>query len=414
LIKRIALVVTMVAIAASSMVAQVQATPAASGSGVHSARVCPVSRSTQRVGCLAWVRTDATGRALVSSAVSPAVIPAGLGPAQFHTAYQLPTTSATRPTIAIIDAFNDPKVYADLKKYDKTFGLPVFPKCDNKKHKKSCFAVLNQNGLKSPLPAGDPGWGLEISLDVQVAHAICQNCKIMLVEASSTSFSDIETAVNTAVTLGATVVSNSYGAFGYDCAEPGYNHPHVAMVVSAGDSGFGIACPAVLNTVVSVGGTRLTLGAGDAYVSESVWGNGGSSGTGSGCSTVSLAQAWQSAVTGWAGIGCGTHRGMNDVAAVGDPFSGAAVYDSYGYGGWLVVGGTSLSAPLIAGVYALAGNAATWNYPAQGLYAAPSTSFHDVTTGSNGSCGAFPLQCNGGNGYDLPTGVGTPKGLGGF
>jgi subtilase family serine protease len=407
LIKRVALVVAIVAIAPSLMVAQGQATPSAPGSGVHAVRVCPVSRSTERVGCLAWVRTDAAGRAMVS----PSAIPAGLSPAQLHTAYQLPTTSVKGPTIAIIDAFSDPKVFADLKKYDAVFGLPVFPKC-TKTVKKSCFSVLNQSGATSPLPTGDTGWGLEISLDVEVAHAICQNCKIMLVEASTANFSDIEAAVNTAVAKGAKVVSNSYGAFGYDCAEPGYDHPHVAMVVSAGDNGFGIACPAVMNTVVSVGGTRLTLGAGDAYVSESVWGP-GSSGTGSGCSTVSLAQAWQLSVSGWAGIGCGTHRGMNDVAAVGDPFSGAAVYDSYGFGGWLVVGGTSLSAPLIAGVYGLAGNAASWTYTAQGLYAAPSTSFNDVTTGSNGSCG-FPLQCNAGGGYDLPTGVGTPKGLGGF
>ena len=248
-------------LAPALMVAPVQATPSAPGSAARYARVCPVSRSHDRVGCFAWVRTDVTGRPMVTPSV-----PSGYGPAQFHTAYQLPTTSPkTNQTIGIVDAFNDPNVFADLKKYDAAFGLPAFPKCSATRMKK-CLSVLNQNGPTSPLPAGDTGWGLEISLDVQVAHAICQNCKIMLVEASSDEFSDIEIAVNTAVAKGAKVVSNSYGDYGNDCAEPGYDHPHVAMVVSSGDSGYQVSCPAVLSTVVSVGGTRLTLGAGDAYV----------------------------------------------------------------------------------------------------------------------------------------------------
>ena len=104
---------------------------------------------------------------------------------------------------------------------------------------------------------------------------------------------------------------------------------------------------------------------------------------------------------------------MTDVSADADPATGAAVYDTYGYGGWLVVGGTSLSSPLIAGVYALAQNVSTWNYPAQSVYLSPG-SLHDVTTGSNGSCPVHPLQCHAGVGYDLPTGIGTPNGLGGF
>jgi hypothetical protein len=104
---------------------------------------------------------------------------------------------------------------------------------------------------------------------------------------------------------------------------------------------------------------------------------------------------------------------MNDVSAVADPATGAAVYDTYGQGGWLVVGGTSLSSPLIAGVYALAQNVSTWNYPAQSVYLAPG-SLHDVTAGSNGSCGTNTLRCHAGAGFDLPTGIGTPNGLGGF
>ena len=159
---------------------------------------------------------------------------------------------------------------------------------------------------------------------------------------------------------------------------------------------------------MAVGGTQLLLNGDNTYNSESVW-----NGTGSGCSGVISAQSWQTTATNWAAIGCGTKRGINDVSAVADPATGAAVYDTYGQGGWLVVGGTSLSAPLIAGVYALAGNASSFSYPAQSVYLSPG-SLHDVTTGSNGSCGGFPLRCNAGVGYDLPTGIGTPNGLGAF
>jgi hypothetical protein len=399
------LVVVVASILSLPMLAPAQAAPQSAGTlkaASHSARVCPVSISPGRVSCFARVLTGVTGEAFLSAAV-----PSGLGPAQFHSAYQLPTKSPNKQTIAIVDAYKNPNVFADLKKYNLAFGLPAFPKCSTTR-KTTCLSILNQNGKQTPLPAGNVGWGLEISLDVQVAHAICQNCKIMLVEASSDSFSDIETAVNTAVRKGATVVSNSYGDYGNDCAEPGYDHPNVAMVVSSGDAGYQVSCPAVLSTVVSVGGTRLTLGANGTYVSESVW-----SGSGSGCSVLSAAPAWQSSLSNWAATHCGTHRGMNDVAAVADPATGAAVYDSYGYGGWMIVGGTSLSAPVIAGAYALAGNASTWSYPAQSVYAAPASSLHDVTTGSNGAC-PFSLQCHAAAGFDLPTGVGTPIGLGGF
>ena len=406
MIKRIAVSVAgVLALSLSAMALPgAQAAPLAPRASTHSARVCRVSISPDRVGCFARVRTDINGMPLVTPSV-----PSGLGPTQFHAAYQLPTTATGNQTIAIVDAYKNPNVFKDLKAYNLAFGLPVFPKC-SATHKKSCFQVLNQNGTATPLPAGNTGWGLEIDLDVQVAHAVCQNCKIMLIEAASDDFTDIEAAVNRAVTKGAKVVSNSYGDYGNDCAEPGYDHPNVAIVVSSGDAGYQVSCPAVLNTVVSVGGTHLTLAGDGTYGSESVW-----SGSGSGCSLFSTARSWQTSLSGYAAIGCGANRGMNDVAAVADPASGAAVYDSYGYGGWMVVGGTSLSAPLIAATYALAGNASSWAYPAQSVYAAPSSSFNDVTSGSNGSCvPLLSLKCTAGVGYDLPTGVGTPKGLGGF
>jgi subtilase family serine protease len=291
--------------------------------------------------------------------------------------------------------------------YTSTYGLPAFSKCTSPTQT-GCLIALNQSGKLRPLPAGNTSWGLEEALDIQVAHAICQNCRILLFEANSNSFSDLETAVNSAARLGANVISNSYGSFHYDCAEPGYNHPGVAVTASSGDSGFGISCPAVENTVVAVGGTTLNLDGGGNYLSESVW-----NGAGSGCSSLASAQSWQQSASNWSAIGCGTKRGMNDVSADADPNTGAAVYDTYGNGGWLVVGGTSLSSPLIAAVYALASNSSSWSYPAQSVYQ-NTGSLHDVTTGSNGSCSSHPLQCQGGVGYDLPTGIGTPNGLGGF
>jgi subtilase family serine protease len=377
------------------------AAPAVSHAKHSSKLVCGVSHSSRYAQCFARVVTDANGRVLVSPQVS------GYGPSEFHSAYNLPTTVSGNHTIAIVDAFANPNVLADLNHYNAQFGLPTFPKC-NKTHKTACLDVRNQFGQKKPLPAGNTGWGLEIALDVQVAHAICQNCKIALYEANSNSFANLGTAVNTAASRGADAISNSYGSFQFDCGtDSHYNHPNIAVTVSAGDSGFGIACPANQNTVVAVGGTTLNLNGSGGYLSESVW-----NGTGSGCSGVINAQSWQTSATNWAAIGCGTKRGMNDVSADADPNTGAAVYDSYGQGGWVEVGGTSLSSPLIAGVYALAANASTWAYPAQSVYLSPG-SLHDVTTGANGSC-SHSLQCHAGAGYDLPTGIGSPNGLGGF
>jgi subtilase family serine protease len=364
-------------------------------------------------------------------AAAPFSLPGGYGPLQFHGAYSLPKntplvagTLRTRmkQTIAIVDAYSSATAFADLTRFDSTFGLPVFPRC-TKKTTAACYQVMNQTGGTNLPPSGVPsGWDVEISLDVQAAHEICQNCKILLVEASSPSFGDMGTAVNTAIAQGAAVVSNSYGSYGSGSSLAGsisnaYDHPNHAIVVSAGDSGFGPAFPADLNTVVAVGGTNLQLGAGNTYGGETTWNNSATSATGSGCDDASPAPAWQTAVSNWASIGCGTFRGMNDVAADADPNTGAAVYDT-ARGGWLQVGGTSLAAPLIAGVYGLAANATTVGYPASLPYA-NAASLRDVTSGNDlpGMGGFFCAstpQCTAGPGYDLPTGLGTPNGVSGF
>ena len=218
--------------------------------------------------------------------------------------------------------------------------------------------------------------------------------------------------MNTAARLGATQISNSYGAseFSSETSITAYDHPGVAITASSGDWGYGTFFPAALPTVVAVGGTTLRLGAGDVWASETVW-----SGSGSGCSLYAPAPSWQTRLGAWSLTGCGTKRAIADVAADADPATGAAVYNTTKYqgrSGWFTLGGTSLSAPLIAGVYALAGNAATVPYPASLPYANRSA-LHDVTSGSNGTCTHIRM-CKGLVGYDGPTGLGTPNGVGSF
>ena len=367
----------------------------------------------------------------IMHAASPAALPAGYGPANYHTAYNLPTTSSKNQTVAIVDAYDDASIYTELKNYSTTFGIPVPPKCTTSVTT-SCFKKINMGA-----PAGSAvstGWDVEIALDVETVHAICQNCKIVLVEAVNNQFSNLE-AAETKAAAAAPIVSNSYGSYGQDGSEGAtddnfYNHPKKAIIVSAGDSGYGVSWPAALNTVVSVGGTTLKLTSGGAYKSEIAWGPdafGDEWGTGSGCASHSVgavaaepAQAFQTAVANWAATKCGTNRGDNDVSANADPNTGSAVYVK-SQGGFIVVGGTSLAAPLIAGVYALNGNETTTNYPASFLYShAGTSSFRDVKSGSDDAgnwpiaCPAASTQCVAKAGYDLPTGVGTPNGITGF
>lgn len=364
--------------------------------------VCPGPAAAGDANCSAVVVTDRKG----TPQVTPA--PAGYGPAQFHGAYGLPASGPAGQTIAIVDAYDDPGIASDLNAYSSQFGLPL---CNSSN---PCFKKVNQNGSASgPWPKADSGWSLEIALDVEIAHATCSNCKILLVEASSSSLSNLAAAVKTAAKLGATEISNSYGGseFSSELSESyaaPYSQPGIAVTVSSGDGGYGsFGFPAALSSVITVGGTTLTLGEGNAYGGETVW-----SGAGSGCSRYVPAPSSQEFLTPCAG-----KRGTADVAADADPSTGAAVYDSVKYqgrSGWFKVGGTSLSSPLIAGVYALAGGLPAGTSAASGLYGhlGDGTVLHDVTSGSNGSCST--LMCTAGAGYDGPTGVGTPLGIGAF
>lgn len=377
----------------------------AAGPASASQPACPGPAAPGNSRCSALVATNGRGNPQAGTS------PKGYGPAQFHSAYALPAAAKTAQTIAIVDAYDDPNVAADLSAYSTQFGLPQLPACAAGQTE-SCFLKVNQEGSSTgPFPAVNSGWDLEIALDVETAHGICPNCKVLLVEASSSSFADLETSVNTAAALGATEISNSYGGseLSSEAGDTAYDHPGVAVTVSSGDGGYGsFGYPAASPYVITVGGTTLNLNSSGGYGSESVW-----SGSGSGCSKYVFAPEWQSFLSKV----CGGKRGTADVAADANPSTGAAVYDSVKYqgrSGWFQVGGTSLSSPLVAAVYALAGGLPAGSPAASGLYGhlGNGSVLHDVTTGSDGRCST--VMCKGAVGYDGPTGVGTPNGIGAF
>ncbi len=349
--------------------------------------------------------------------------PGYLTPQSLHAAYSLPaeTPFAAAQTIAVVDAFNDPTAEADLAVYDTQFGLPACTTANG------CFKKVNEEGKASPLPPTEGGWATEISLDVQMAHAICQGCHVLLVEARSEEFNDLGRAVDAAAAAGATEISNSYGG-GEESgliAEDGayYEHPGTVLTASTGDCGYlNDSCfgypstanfPAVSPDVVAVGGTSLTDTKG--VWASSAWREGGS-----GCSTLLAAAPWQAAVANFAATGCGANRSVADVAAIGDPDTGVDVYDSTPESsgaptGWGVWGGTSVASPIVAAEYALAGGAHGVSQPASDLYAhfGESGALYDVAAGINGSCGGT-TECIAVEGFDGPTGVGSPIGLGAF
>ena len=367
-------------------------------------RACAATNRPGIMSCMVLVRTDIKAQSR-SALLRTDRLPAGFGPSQLQSAYKLPSSTAgAGQKVAVVDAFNDPNAVSDVATYRSTYGLPACVTSTGA----GCLTVVNQNGVASPLPAnsGSTGWATEESLDVDMVSAICPKCHIYLVEAKSPTTKNLGTAVNSAVSVdGAKFVSNSYG--GAQSANDGtfdtdyYKHAGVAVTASAGDSGFGVSYPSASQYVTSVGGTSLSTASGSRGWTETVW-----DGSGGGCATKSEAKpSWQT------DKGC-KNRTANDVAAVADPDTGVAMYDTYDQGGFIVVGGTSVSSPIIASVFALAGTPAAGTFPSSYIYAHTSSLF-DVTSGSNGSCSKAYL-CNGEAGYDGPTGCGTPDGVSSF
>ena len=358
--------------------------------------------------CHSHVIVDDNGRPVVN-----AVPVGGYGPAYFQAAY-LPNGTTTGGIVAVVDAYDNPTVASDLSTYSEKFFLLAPSTCSTplRSAPAGCFLKVNQSGDSGNYPSPNSGWGLEIALDVETVHALCPTCKIVLVEANSNSFSDLIAAVDEAVLLGATVVSNSYGArefSGETTYDSHFNKTGVAFTFSSGDSGYGTEYPAASGYVTAVGGTSLQMSSGAngviRYSGETAW-----SGAGSGCSSQESKPSWQH------DSGC-ARRTIADVSADADPNTGAAVYDSSynASGGWFQVGGTSLASPIIASVYAQ--GAVTLNVdPANSLpYFHYPGNFHDVVGGSNGGCSKrIQYLCTAVRGYDGPTSLGTPYGPGGF
>ncbi len=356
--------------------------PGTSKSGDHIAR------------CFAVVRTAKNGRVQPHTDAPPE---GALGPAQLKDAYRLPGTGQGQ-TVAIVDAFGDTHAEADLAAFRSEYGLPACT-TDN-----GCFTKVDEHGGTN-YPVDDKGWAVETSLDLDAVSAACPNCHILLVQGATAGVDSLGIAVDTAVRLGAKFVSNSYGIPNEFPSERDYDryydHSGVAVVASTGDVGAVQSFPSTNPNVVAVGGTTLTA---DASAPrgwrEEAWADGGS-----GCSLYEARPAYQSGID----TGCPNARATADVSADADPATGLAVYDTLGQDGWLQVGGTSLAAPLVAAMYALAGTPAGGTYPVSYPYEAPSSDLFDVTAGSNGSCGN--VVCQSGRGWDGPSGVGTPNGV---
>jgi hypothetical protein len=427
--------------------------------------------------CFALVREPVSPADAAQPGVKPYAIgdgasksgPAGgLTPAELASSYGYDSSAGgAGQTVAIVDAYDDPAIEADLANFDTQYGLAS---CT---HANGCFTKVSQTGSEAFLPEADTsGWSVEIALDVDTVRAACQSCKILLVEAKSPSLANLAAAVNEAVGMKATEVSNSYGGpeGSLGSAElNAYDHPGVVIAAATGDDGYydwtalneGFIppnrpnLPSTLPTVVSVGGTSLHIDEAGRRTSETVWNGNGAfdeselaeGAAGGGCSTMFTGQLWQRDTPGFLAAGCGSKRLAADVSAVADPLTGFDIYDSYNCGlaceefkrgrSWLTIGGTSLATPLISALYGLAGGSGGVAYPALTLYGhlGEQSSLYDVTQGGNGICDDGGLACgfnaeltelaetpvivdcegttacNATAGYDGPSGVGAPSSL---
>jgi subtilase family serine protease len=380
-----------------------------SGNTYH-VQACPGPDRPGVARCHAHIVTDGNGNPLTRAASN--VTPSGYGPTDLRNAYNVTGTGLSTTVIAIVDAYGYTNAESDLGVYRKTFNLPPCTAANG------CFAKYNQNGIQGSYPRQNTGWAQETALDLAMASAMCPSCKIILVEANSANYADLAAAVTTAKNKGAHVISNSYGGgeAGSTAYQPAYQAPGVAITVSTGDSGYGVQFPASTPYVTAVGGTSLVRSSTSRGWSETAW-----SGAGSGCSQYYIAPSWQT--TASVNAACGTYRVVADVSAIADPNTGVAVYAPiFGtFSAWVVFGGTSVGAPLIAGIYGVNGGSVNYgsdpyaSYSPFPPYYGLSPTLNDVSSGSNGTCSAtFLYLCTSGPGYDGPTGLGTPNGASAF
>lgn len=333
----------------------------------------------------------------------------GFSPSDLRSAYDIPTTGGEGQTVAVVDAYGDPTAESDLAKYREEYGLGACTKSSG------CFKKYNEQGEEQNYPSEngvlEVEWRYETSLDLDMVSTACPKCHIVLVEASSQYAENTSASVNEAVKLGATEVSNSYGypeKYKPWCGTTGcaqyassYSHVGVPITASSGDTGFedhaeGVSFPAAAPGSIAVGGTALYRSAGESNPrgwAEEVW-----YGSGSGCSGFETKPEWQKSLSE-----C-THRIDNDTAAVASCETPVSVYNK---GGWLNICGTSVSAPLVAGMLAHAPASVRDATGADAFYEPEySSSLYDITVGSNGYCSGTEYLCKAGVGYDGPTGNG--------
>jgi subtilase family serine protease len=350
-------------------------------------RACPGSRVNQ-MQCDALIESEPGGPI------------AGWTPHDLESAYKLTSLLKRKGSgeiVAVVDAFDNPNAASDLAEFRSTFHLPP-----------AVFTKYNQAGETKRFPQPNTGWGVEIDLDVEMVSVSCPNCTIDLIEANTNSGSNLYNAVKEAEKLGAHIISTSWGGSTGSESDGPFDATGVTFVASAGDFGYGMQDPADYDTVLSVGGTRLTSSGSPPKYSERVWAD-----TGAGCSDV-LKPSWQHDPR------C-TSRTGNDVAAVA---ADVAEYDSFNRKGWITTGGTSVSTPLIAGIFGLAGNAGSqkggemiWSLARKKR----SEALHYVDHGTVAGCPANvrgTYLCTAGTGqygvYSGPAGWGSPNGIAAF
>jgi subtilase family serine protease len=337
--------------------------------------------------------------------------PTGYSPAQMRHAYGFDQVAADGggQVIGIVDASDDPTVASDLQTFIGQFGLralnglPGMPACTVAAGPHPCFEKLVAYGN----PRVDPVWALEISLDVEWAHAIAPGADILLIESPHSTLSSMLRGVDAAVARGARVVSMSWGTAefaGETRHDPHFAVPGVVFVASSGDAGARVMYPAASPTVLGVGGTTLPLDAtGNLVGPETAW-----SGSGGGLSAFEAEPGYQSV---YPIPPTGGRRGLPDVSYDADPVTGVAVFDSTGAAGWVSVGGTSLGAPQWSALVVLAGAGRISPLSSASLTSSPfyraalASTYRDITSGSNGPCGSL---CIAGPGYDFVTGLGSP------
>jgi subtilase family serine protease len=333
--------------------------------------------------CFSLVRTDDFARVFPEQA--------GYGPSDLQSAYKLPSaTDGTGQTVGVVDAYDDATAESDLQTYRGHFGLPA---CTTEN---GCFAKVNERGDPQPLPAQNSGWAAEISLDLDMVSAVCPNCHILLVEADDNSGKNLGKSVDTAARLGSSAISTTFGMpeDGSRMFEKYFDHPGHMITASIGDSGYSVYFPGSSPDVTAVGGTTLTRANNRRGWTENIW-----SGVSPVCSAVYARPSWQH------DTGCAM-RASGDVGAVADPNTGVVVVFQ---GQFLVFGGTSVSSPIVAGVYGLAGNASTLHFGEHSYHHLQDLfTVHGI---ANDSCA---LGCPDSHGYAGSTGNGTPDGIGAF